>query len=295
MVLHHVAQRAGGFIIVCALLDPDGLRDRDLHMIDMRGIPDRLEQGIGEAQGHQVLYSLLAEVVIDAEDLRLLEDGPDLIIDFRGGCAVMADRLLDDDASLRRDETMLRELLRDRPEKLGARGEIEGAHALFPTLQLFGELAPALLARHIDREMLDTLDKPLEHRRSRGLLADEGAKRGRDALAKLLVAHFPASHADDARWLGELSVAIALEERRKQLAMGKIARPAEDHEIESLDADDSRNHGQAFGGKWGVSRQSLAFIGAKLEPAFQAFKICARDDAPKAGSEYDGQGSGSRL
>ena len=85
--------------------------------------------------------------------------------------------------------------------------------------------------------MLDTLDKPLEHRGSRGLPADEGAKRRRDALAKLLVAHFPASHADDARWLGELSVAIALEERRKQLAMGKITRPAEDHEIESLHVD----------------------------------------------------------
>jgi hypothetical protein len=46
--------------------------------------------------------------------------------------------------------------------------------------------------------------------------------------------------------------------------------------------------GKPLVGKWGVSGKSLPFIGAKFEPAFQAFKICARDDAPNAGSEYDG-------
>src|SRR3546814_12273666 len=37
-------------------------------------LPQRFEEGVGEAEIQQVLHSLLAQVMVDAEDRRLVED-----------------------------------------------------------------------------------------------------------------------------------------------------------------------------------------------------------------------------
>ena len=50
MVLHHVAQGARGLVIGAAAFDADGFGDGDLDMVDMGGVPQGLEQRIGEAQ-----------------------------------------------------------------------------------------------------------------------------------------------------------------------------------------------------------------------------------------------------
>ena len=46
-------------------------------------VPQRLEQRVGEAQRQQVLDRLLAEIMVDAEDLLLGEDGGDRVVDAR--------------------------------------------------------------------------------------------------------------------------------------------------------------------------------------------------------------------
>jgi hypothetical protein len=80
VVLHHVAQRAGGVVVAGTALDAEGLGHGDLHMIDMGGVPEGLEQCIGEAQRHQVLHRLLAEIMIDSVDLRLGKDLADGVV-----------------------------------------------------------------------------------------------------------------------------------------------------------------------------------------------------------------------
>ena len=45
------------------------LGDVDLHVVDVLPVPDRLEQAVGEAEGQDVLRRLLAQEVVDAEDL----------------------------------------------------------------------------------------------------------------------------------------------------------------------------------------------------------------------------------
>ena len=67
VVLHHVAQRAGALVIIGAALQPDRLGDGDLHVVDVRRVPQRLEQHVGEPQREQVLDRLLAEIMVDAE------------------------------------------------------------------------------------------------------------------------------------------------------------------------------------------------------------------------------------
>ena len=101
--------RAGVFVIIAASLNAQGLGNGDLHVIDVRVVPQRLEQDVGEAKRHEVLHRLLAEVVIDAEDISLEENRADRIVDGRGAVAIFPDRLLDDDARARSDERLQRQ------------------------------------------------------------------------------------------------------------------------------------------------------------------------------------------
>ena len=54
--------------------DAEALGHRDLHVLDVVAVPDRLEERVGEAEVEDVLHRLLAEVVVDAEDALLGED-----------------------------------------------------------------------------------------------------------------------------------------------------------------------------------------------------------------------------
>ena len=73
MVDDDVAQRADGVVEVAAVLDAEVLRHRDLHAGDEVAIPDRLEHRVGEAQVEDLLEAHLAEVVVDAQQLRLVD------------------------------------------------------------------------------------------------------------------------------------------------------------------------------------------------------------------------------
>ena len=74
VVLHHVAQCAGLVVVGDAIFEADGFGHRDLHVVDMGGVPQRLVERVGKAQRHQVLHRLLAEIVVDAEDLVFAEN-----------------------------------------------------------------------------------------------------------------------------------------------------------------------------------------------------------------------------
>ena len=56
---------------------PSDSRDRDLDVVDELAVPDRLEDPVREAKGEHVLDRLLAEVVVDPEDLLLGEVAAD--------------------------------------------------------------------------------------------------------------------------------------------------------------------------------------------------------------------------
>ena len=62
----------------------------------MVAVPDRLEEAVGEPQREDVLRRLLAEEVVDAEDLLLVEDLVDLPVQLAGALEVGPERLLHD-------------------------------------------------------------------------------------------------------------------------------------------------------------------------------------------------------
>jgi hypothetical protein len=71
VVLDDVAGGADAVVVAGAAADADVLGHRDLHVVDVVAVPDRLEHGVAEPERQDVLHRLLAEVVVDAED-RLL-------------------------------------------------------------------------------------------------------------------------------------------------------------------------------------------------------------------------------
>ncbi len=84
VVLHHVAQRAGALVVSGPRADAFGLGDGDLHVVDVLLIEQRLEDAVREAQDQDVLDGFLAEIVIDAIDLPLVERGGELVVDRAG-------------------------------------------------------------------------------------------------------------------------------------------------------------------------------------------------------------------
>ena len=65
----HVAVGAGALVERAARADRQRLGDVDLHVVDVLAVPDRLEEAVGEPQREHVQRRLLAEEVVDAEDL----------------------------------------------------------------------------------------------------------------------------------------------------------------------------------------------------------------------------------
>ena len=101
VVLDDVARGADAVVVAGPAADADVLGHGDLHVVDVVGVPDRLEHLVGEAQRQQVLHRLLAQVVVDAEDRVGGEDVLDDGVELAGRLQVVPERLLDDDPAPR--------------------------------------------------------------------------------------------------------------------------------------------------------------------------------------------------
>ncbi len=84
VVLEDVPGRAGLLVERAAALDAEVLGHGDLHVVDVAPVPERLEDAVAEAEDEQVADGLLAQVVVDAIDLRLVEDAHDRAVERPG-------------------------------------------------------------------------------------------------------------------------------------------------------------------------------------------------------------------
>ena len=98
MALNHVAHGSDAVVVAGATFEPDGLGGRDLNVVDVAAVPQRLEEQIGEAKDQQVLHGLLAEVVVDAKHVLVVENASEGAVELLGGCQVRAEGFFHDDA-----------------------------------------------------------------------------------------------------------------------------------------------------------------------------------------------------
>ena len=96
MVLDDVTCCADAIVIAGATGHADVFGMRDLHVIDVVVVPDRLVHGVCEAQRQHVLYGFLAKVVVDAEYARRVEHLGDHTVKFLGAGQIMTEWLFDD-------------------------------------------------------------------------------------------------------------------------------------------------------------------------------------------------------
>src|SRR3546814_5661570 len=80
-------------------------------------VPARLEQRVAEAQREDVLYRLLAQIMVDAEGAVLGEDLGDGIVDLAARLQVVTERLFEPDPYVRAREPRRFEPFDRRPEQ----------------------------------------------------------------------------------------------------------------------------------------------------------------------------------
>ena len=119
----HVAIGAGRLVEVAALGQSEGLGHVDLDVVDVIAVPDRLEQSVGEAEGEDVLGRLLAEEMVDAEDLILIERLVQLLVERDGTGQIRAEGLLHDDSAAL-DQARLADHVDCGEGRLGRDGEV---------------------------------------------------------------------------------------------------------------------------------------------------------------------------
>ena len=231
----HVAVGTGGLVELGAALEPEGLRHVDLHVVDEVAVPDRLEEAVGEAERQDVLGRLLAEEVVDAEDLALVEDLVQPVVEPARALEVGAEGLLHHDPRLL-DQPGLVELAHDVERRLGRDAQVmqevdrpaaPGQVGLGGTDRL-GERGRAGGLRHVaeqPRELVPLL-------RGQAAVAElvAGTARDPDELGRVDVLE---RGADDPRVVDEAGLP-EVHETRQQLAPGQVAGGPEQHDDVSV-------------------------------------------------------------
>ena len=99
VILNHVAKRPRAVVVTSPVLDANRFGGCDLNVIDIAPIPQGLEHRVGETEHEDVLHRLLAQIMVDTEDLIFVEDPVKGLVECAGGLQVAAKRLFDDNAA----------------------------------------------------------------------------------------------------------------------------------------------------------------------------------------------------
>ena len=93
----HVAIGTSRLVEAGARTEAERLGHVDLDVVDVIAVPDRFEQAVGEAEGEDVLCRLLAQEVVDAEDLLFVERLVHVGVELSSAGEIGTERLLHDD------------------------------------------------------------------------------------------------------------------------------------------------------------------------------------------------------
>ncbi len=186
-------------------------------------VPDRLEDRVREAQVEDVLDRHLPEEVVDAVELRLVDERVQALVQLARRGEVVAERLLDDDASVL-GEARVREPADDRREERGRDLEVEDRQLL--AFDLGRDLSVDGGVLEIAVDVREALREAVEH-----LLVERlagGDDRVPRALDQLLERPVVERDADD-RAVEEPARFESVQRAERHHA-GEVARDAEDDE-----------------------------------------------------------------
>ncbi len=267
MVFDDVARHPRLFVEAPATLDADLLGHGDLHVVDVLAAPDRLEEQVGEPQDEQILHRLLAEIVVDAKDLGLVEGRRDRIVERLGAREVVSERLLEHHpregaaaalAARGRDEPGCPQTFDDGAELARWDGQIKEAIFARAALDVgaFELRAERRVGRRVLRRAADVAQASLEvgpRPLVDGLAAREGGYGGTHLRAKCLVRLVAPRDPDHGEAPRQGSAPRQVVERRHQLAARQVTRGAEDdHSARVSRPCPPPTHGEVGSAGWAV-------------------------------------------
>ena len=233
MVLHHVAQRASGLIKPTAFFHAQFFGDGDLDVGNVLTPPQWFKQGIAKTQGKEVLYRRLAQVVIDPEHLVFTEHLGHTAVDGAVAGEVMAQRLFQHHAGLRRVEPGSSQLLDDGGEQRGRGGQVHHHGVGLALRQLVAEVSVMLGFGQVHADKFQQTGKALELLGTRAFGQIHLLKAAEDQGAVTLIAELVAADADDACTLRQGAVFEGLEQRGHQFAPGQVAGAAKEDKVKT--------------------------------------------------------------
>ena len=206
-------------------------------MVDVVGVPHRREEGVGEAEGEEVLHRLLPEVVIDPVDLLLAPVGEQPAIQLPRRGEIAAEGLLDDDPPRPREpgEARAVELPIDQREQVGGDRQVDervaggtafGGHPLDERFQAFERPGVVEVARHVMEARLEPPPGILVELRPRR----EGPDRGALHRAEGVRVELAPPHPHHREGVGEEPVGGEVQKRRQEEPFRQVAGGPEDHE-----------------------------------------------------------------
>ncbi len=237
VILDHVPRGAGVVVISATRFDADLLRHRDLDVVDIAAIPERLVNRVCEPEVDQVLDGFLAEVVIDAEDILFGKGTLERAVQFLGALEVRAKRLLDDQAMTcaigAAGQPGGGEVLRGLAEVLGRGRQVEEViladlGALRQHLQLLRQAFVGLDIVQFSLEVVDARRQLLPDGVIDRLRVGELQQRLAQILAELVVGLGATGESDDREIIRQEVILGQVIEGRNDLAVGEIARGPED-------------------------------------------------------------------
>ena len=241
MVLHHVAQRADVVIEIDAVANTEVFGDCNLHMINIAAAPQRLKQGIAEAQCQEILDGFLAEVVINSENLVFGETLADLVINRPRRFVIAADRLLEHNSHLSIDQAIRFQTRGDRAKQAGRRCEVDDPDTAAAVIEQRIEIAPTAMFERIGADIFEAIPEHLPLGSQELAIFQVRLQRFFDVRYVFRPAHLAATDRDYSAVLAELSVAVAMVQGRQQLAHRKIAGATKNYEIERVDRNQFRH------------------------------------------------------
>ena len=233
VVLHHVAKRAGLVVEGAALFHAQVFGNRDLDVGDVLAAPDRLEQRIAKAHRKQVLHRRLAQVMVDAEHLVLVQHGAHRFVDRAVGCQVMAQRLFQHHAGRGAVQAGGGNVLNHLGKQVGRSSHVHHQGVGVARLQSVRQVPEILGLGQIDAVVVQQLREFLEFLGAGALGFLHGLEAAANLFAVLLVGQVIARYADDATVGWQRAMAKSLKQCRHQFAPYQVACAAEKNQIKT--------------------------------------------------------------
>ena len=234
VVLHHVPEGTRGFVVARALFHANGFCCRDLNVVDVIAVPDRLENGVRKAHHQDVLNRLFAEIVVDAEDLVFLPAAFDHAIEFLGTGVVAAKGFFNHHPAALGigQEPGCRQSPATTAVEGWGDGKVEGAVAAGSALAV--DLLEALAESHQVVAFLQ-INRLVEEASRKGfpalrVVSDLAGERRFHLLAEFVVAPGAASTAEHSKFARQPPLPEQIEQGWNQLAMREVAASAKDHQ-----------------------------------------------------------------